>query len=63
MDRPTEQVFKGFLGLTPKQKQDLIDAINDYYNRPATKQRELEESYRKAVLGPLIAEVCKCCGR
>jgi hypothetical protein len=64
MDRQTEQVFRGFLRLTPKQKQDLIDAISDYLKQPITKQHELEEGYTKrADLGPLSSNICRCCGR
>lgn len=45
MDRQTEQVFKGFLKLTPRQRQDLIDALDDYLKQTGTKQKQLEESY------------------
>lgn len=64
MDIQTGQVFKGFLGLTEKQKQDLIDALNDYYKQPANVQRQIKEYYTKrADLGPLASNICQYCGR
>ncbi len=64
MDIQTEQVFRGFLRLTPQQKNDLIDAMNDYYKQSSTKQRLLETDYTKrADLGPLASNTCQCCGR
>ena len=64
MDIQTEQVFKGFLGLTPTQRRDLIEAINSYNKETVTIQKQLEERYIKRVdLGPLSSNVCKCCGR
>lgn len=64
MDRQTEQVFKGFLKLTPRQRQDLIDALNDYLKQTSTKQKQIEETYNKrADLGPLASNVCIYCGK
>lgn len=64
MDTQTDQVFRGFLGLTQTQKQELIKAINDYYKETVTVQKQLEERYLKRFdLGPLSSNVCKCCGR
>lgn len=64
MDRQTEQVFKGFLKLPPRQRQDLIDALNDYLKQTSTKQKQIEETYNKrADLGPLASNVCIYCGK
>lgn len=64
MNRKTDQVFRGFLNLSPDEQNDLIDAINDHNKQGYIKQKEIKERFNERVdLGPISSARCACCGR
>lgn len=64
MDNTTQQVFDGFLRLSPSQKNDLIDALNAFVR--ATESQKgmiIKEMEQRVNLGPLASTKCRYCGR
>jgi len=57
-------VFHGFLNLTTKEKLQLIDEINNYFdsNDRDPIRRDNEAKFQNIDLSA-PANICKCCGR
>ena len=59
-------VFKGFLELTDEEREEVIDAINDFYKKDFSTKRNIQESLQEKtasiILGP-TGGGCPCCGR
>lgn len=57
-------VFHGFLNLTGKEKLQMVEAINDYFdsNDREPIRRENEKSFEK-INWAAAGQICKCCGR
>lgn len=64
MNKKTELVFNGFLKLTPQEREDFIEAWDQYRQAQFTVQKSLREDMAaKISLGPLPDTGCPCCGR
>ncbi|WP_042427962.1 hypothetical protein [Streptacidiphilus anmyonensis] len=67
MDSKVAGVLRGYINLTPAQRREFIDALNQYnQGTPVTQERLVNEANRqwitKVDLGP-TSQVCGCCGR
>lgn len=67
MDKSTALVLKGFLELSPSQRDEFIREINKYL-QGTTQHRVLEEALTKSIRGSTInfgpaPTGCPCCGK
>lgn len=64
MDRDAAIVMHGFLALPNREKLQLVEAINEYFdsNERESVRAAHEELFEKIVLDEHTLE-CKCCGR
>jgi aspartate carbamoyltransferase regulatory subunit len=57
-------VFHGFLNLTAKEKLQLVEEINNYFDSNNRQQIRAEnETKFKTIDLTLLRKNCKCCGR
>jgi len=57
-------VFRGFLNLAAREKMELVEAINGYFDSMDREpiQAANEEAFGKVEIRPK-GSACKCCGR
>jgi hypothetical protein len=66
MTNNTTVVLNGFMKLTAAEKQELIEAINGFYQKNDLQKGMMNESLSaetRKILGPTSGNVCRCCGR
>lgn len=63
MNKKTELVFAGWLGLNPDELEELNNAINNYMGQSQNRQIEIARDLNQSIrLGPL-EQACPCCGK
>jgi hypothetical protein len=65
MTKKSANVLQGYLALSPDEKKEIRQKIDEANAGTRTKEAELREDIKKAhgaVLGP-VDNSCPCCGR
>lgn len=65
MDKDAVIVFNGFLNLPNKERLQVVNAINDYFDNLSEREAiRAEHDRRFAEIDPVGSSIeCKCCGR
>lgn len=63
MNRKTEAVFRGWVGLSEQERAELNEEIRKFGQSTEVRKREIRESLQKVYLGPISDTGCPCCGR
>lgn len=65
MEENVTVVFHGFLNLSAKEKLQLVEAINDYFdsNEREPIRAANENEFKTIEWNAPLAKKCKCCGR
>jgi len=65
MDDSVKHVLNGFLNLNNIQKEQLIKAMNEYFNSSESKRKSTKRRIAELAvdLGPIAGIKCPCCGR
>lgn len=64
MNENITTVFHGFLNLTMKEKMQLVEAMNGYFDSTQREKiREVNEVEFRKIEFESENKICKCCGR
>lgn len=64
MNENMTMVFHGFLNLTMKEKMQLVEAMNDYFDSTNREPiREANEVEFRKIEFDSVGKTCRCCGR
>ena len=66
MSDKTIVVLNGYLKLTDEERQEFIDAVNNFHKKSYIGRVDFVENVQKSqrmVLGPLSSTACPCCGK
>ncbi len=65
MQKRTELVFRGFLQLSSFERSELINAMDDYFEKDYQEKCRVQEAYKikRIALGLQPQDTCPCCGR
>ncbi len=65
MDQDATIVFNGFLNLPNRERLQVVNAINDYFDNLSERESiRAEHDRRFAEIDPVGSSIeCKCCGK
>ncbi|PKD21813.1 hypothetical protein APR41_02200 [Salegentibacter salinarum] len=62
MDDQLANVFRGYIELGIQERKEFREMISEFEGADYSKKKEAREIFNKS-LGPLMNDVCKCCGK
>ncbi len=67
MDREVALVIRGYINLTPAQRSEFVDYINQYNqgtqtDRDGITRESVHKGAQRMDIGPVGGGICPCCG-